>query len=169
LKPIADGFELNMSCPHAKGYGVEVGQDTELLGKITEAVVGAVGVPVFLKLSSTLPNLGTTAATAVAASAAGFTLINTVGPALAAVGRDPILHNRVGGLSGDGIRPMGLRTVEQVRRAVGSGPVIIGMGGIASPEHVHQYAAAGADLFGIGSALTGLDSDQMRDYLAQLQ
>ena len=42
------------------------------------------------------------------------------------------------------------------------------MGGIASPEHVRAYARAGADLFGVGSALTGLDSDQMREYLAQL-
>ena len=168
LEPIADGFELNMSCPHAKGYGAEVGQDTELLGKITEAVVRAAGVPVFVKLSSTLPNLGATAAAAVAAGAAGLTLINTVGPALAAVGTDPILHNRLGGLSGDGIRPMGLRAVEQVRKAVGTEPIIIGMGGIASPEHVRQYAAAGADLFGIGSALTGLDGGQMRDYMAQL-
>ena len=168
LEPIADGFELNMSCPHAKGYGAEVGQDTELLGKITEAVVRAAGVPVFVKLSSTLPNLGATAAAAVAAGAAGLTLINTVGPALAAVGTDPILHNRLGGLSGDGIRPMGLRAVEQVRKAVGTEPILIGMGGIASPEHVRQYAAAGADLFGIGSALTGLDGGQMREYLARL-
>ena len=168
LEPIADGFELNMSCPHAKGYGAEVGQDTELLGKITQAVVRAIGVPVFVKLSSTLPNLGDTAAAAIAAGAAGLTLINTVGPALAAVGTNPILHNRLGGLSGDGIRPMGLRAVEQVRKAVGAGPVIVGMGGIASPEHVGQYAAAGADLFGIGSALTGLDGAQMRDYLARL-
>ena len=115
LKPIADGFELNMSCPHAKGYGAEIGQDTELMRKITEAVAEAAGVPVFVKLSSTLPNLAATAEAAVAAGAAGLTLINTVGPALAAVGRDPILSNRLGGLSGDGIRPMGLRAVEQVR------------------------------------------------------
>ncbi|MGE5571339.1 MAG: tRNA-dihydrouridine synthase [Rhodospirillales bacterium] len=169
LKPIADGFELNMSCPHAKGYGAEIGQDTELMLKITEAVVKAARVPVFVKLSSTLPGLAAAAEAAIAAGAAGLTLINTVGPALAAVGTSPILSNRLGGLSGDGIRPMGLRAVEQVRRAVGSGPVIIGTGGIASAEHVKQYAAAGADLFGIGSALTGLDSREMREYLAQLE
>jgi len=52
---------------------------------------------------------------------------------------------------------------------VGSGPVIIGMGGIASPEHVSQYARAGADLFGVGSALTGLASDEMREFLANLE
>ena len=39
-RPIADGFELNMSCPHAKGYGAQVGQDTELMRTITAAVVG---------------------------------------------------------------------------------------------------------------------------------
>lgn len=169
LAPIADGFELNMSCPHAKGYGAEIGQDAELLRSITAAVAGAVGVPVFVKLSAILQNLGEAARTAVAAGAAGLTLTNTIGPALAVAGEDPVLHNRLGGLSGDGIRPLGLRAVEQVRKAVGEGPVIIGMGGIASAEHVHQYAAAGAQLFGVGSALTGLDSDEMREYLEALQ
>ena len=169
LKPIADGFELNMSCPHAKGYGAEVGQDTELLRRITEAVVQIAEAPVFVKLSAMLPNLAGTATAAVAAGAAGITVTNTIGPALVAVGADPILHNKLGGLSGDGIRPLGLRAVEQVRQAVGEEPVIIGMGGIASAEHVRQYALAGADLFGIGSALTGLDSVQFREYLAQLQ
>jgi len=61
LQPIADGFELNMSCPHAKGYGAEVGQDTELLKRITQGVAGVTGLPVFVKLSSTLADLGGTA------------------------------------------------------------------------------------------------------------
>ncbi len=168
LAPIADGFELNMSCPHAKGYGAEVGQDPELLRSITAAVCGAAGVPVFVKLAAILPNLGEAARASLAAGAAGITVTNTIGPALAAVGETPILSNKVGGLSGDGIRPMGLRAVQEVRAAVGPGPVIIGMGGIASAEHVRQYAKAGADLFGIGSALTGLDSAGMRDYLKDL-
>jgi dihydroorotate dehydrogenase subfamily 1 len=169
LKPIADGFELNMSCPHAKGYGAEVGQDPELLKSITAAVVKAAGVPVIVKLSAILANLGEAARASIAAGAAGITVTNTIGPALAEVGEAPVLSNRVGGLSGDGIRPMGLRAVEQVRAAVGSGPAIIGMGGIASAEHVRQYAKAGADLFGVGSALTGLDSAQMRSYLRDLE
>ena len=168
LAPIADGFELNMSCPHAKGYGAEVGQDRELLKSITAAIAGAVRVPVFVKLSAMLANLGEAARASIAAGAAGITVTNTIGPALAEVGEDPILYNKVGGLSGDGIRPMGLRAVQQVRAAVGEGPVIIGMGGIASAEHVRQYAKAGADLFGVGSALTGLDSAGMREYVAGL-
>ncbi len=168
LAPIADGFELNMSCPHAKGYGAEVGQDPDLLTGITTAVANAVRVPVFVKLAAILPNLGAAARASLEAGAAGITVTNTVGPALAEVGDQPILSNRVGGLSGDGIRPMGLRAVEQVRNAVGPGPTIIGMGGIASAEHVRQYAKCGADLFGVGSALTGLDGAQMRDYLRDI-
>jgi dihydroorotate dehydrogenase subfamily 1 len=168
LKPVADGFELNMSCPHAKGYGAEVGQDTELLERIVKAVVDLANVPVFVKLSAILPDLGGTSIAAVRAGAAGITVTNTIGPAMAAVGQSPVLSNRFGGLSGDGIRPLGLRAVEQVRKAVGSEPVIIGMGGIASPDHVRQYARAGADLFGVGSALTGLDSSEVRRYLNQL-
>ncbi|MCC7174702.1 MAG: tRNA-dihydrouridine synthase [Bryobacterales bacterium] len=169
LAPAADGFELNMSCPHAKGYGAEVGQDLELLQRITAAVARETQLPVFVKLSPVLATLSQTAQAALAAGAAGLTLVNTVGPALAAHGEHAILANRLGGLSGDGIRPMGLRAVEQVRQTVGPGPVIIGMGGIAAPDHVRQYARAGADLFGIGSSLTGLDSGGMREFLARLE
>jgi len=168
LRPIADGFELNMSCPHAKGFGAEVGQDTELVKNIVGAVAEAAGVPVIVKLSATLPGLAGTAQAVIDAGAAGITLTNTIGPALAAVGDVPILHNKFGGLSGDGIRPLGLRAVRQVRDAIGPDPLVIGMGGIVSAEHVRQYRAAGADLFGVGSALTGIDSAAMREYFNAL-
>ncbi|MEK7403925.1 MAG: tRNA-dihydrouridine synthase [Acidobacteriota bacterium] len=169
LEPIADGFELNMSCPHAKGYGIQIGEDEELVVAITRAVAAVKAVPVFIKLSATMHGLSSTAQAAIRAGAAGITLTNTIGPALAAVGVDPILHNRYGGISGDAIRPLGLRSVEQVRQAIGAGPVIIGMGGIASAEHVAQFRNAGADLFGVGSALTGMDSPALGAYFAALQ
>lgn len=169
LKPIADGFELNMSCPHAKGYGAQVGHDTHLLAEITAAVARETGLPVFVKLAASFPDLEGAARASMEAGAAGLTVTNTIGPAVVSVGEEPILHNKYGGLSGDGIRPLGIRAVEQVRRAVGPDPVIIGMGGIATPEHVAQYARAGADLFGVGSALTGLDSRQFREYLTGLE
>jgi dihydroorotate dehydrogenase (NAD+) catalytic subunit len=170
LAPAADGFELNMSCPHAKGYGAEVGQDLELLGKITAAIAGGFDVPVFVKLSAIHPALVEAARGAIASGAAGITVTNTIGPALSAIfEEEPILSNKAGGLSGDGIRPLGLRAVQQIRKAIGDGPVIIGMGGIASANHVRQYASGGADLFGIGSALTGLDSRQMARYFEDLQ
>ena len=169
LRPVADGFELNMSCPHAKGYGIQIGEDEELVVAITKAVAGVKAVPVFVKLSATMRGLASTAQAAIRAGAYGITVTNSIGPAVAAVGETPILHNRFGGLSGDGIRPLGLRAVEQVREAVGPGPVIIGMGGIGSAEHVAQYRKAGADLFGVGSALTGMDSAALRAYFGNLQ
>ncbi len=169
LSPIADGFELNMSCPHAKGYGAEIGEDSELVASITQAVARVKDVPVLVKISATLPNLEKTVRASMKAGAAGITVTNSIGPAIAREGVDPILSNRRGGLSGDGIRPLGLRAVEQVREVLGPGPVLIGMGGIGSAEHISQFQLAGADLFGIGSAVTGMDSAAMRSYLGGIQ
>ncbi len=169
LAPVSDAFELNMSCPHASGYGIEIGQDCELVCRIVKAVIEAAGLPVVVKLSSTLPRIAETAKACLDAGAIGFTLINTVGPSMVMVGGDPILSNRVGGLSGNAIRPMGLRAVEAVRRAIGPEPLIIGMGGIGTAEHIEQFRSMGADLFGVGSALTGLDSEGMRAYCRQLE
>jgi dihydroorotate dehydrogenase (NAD+) catalytic subunit len=64
---------------------------------------------------------------------------------------------------------MGLRAVEVVRRAIGPEPLIIGMGGIGASEHIEQFRAVGADLFGVGSALTGLDSEGMKAYFRELE
>ncbi len=169
LSPIADGYELNMSCPHAKGFGASVGEDTELVVAVTEAVVRVKDVPVFVKLSATLPRMEETAKAVLRAGASGITVTNTIGPAIAAVGEDAILYNRKGGMSGDGIRPLGLRSVEQVREAVGPEPTVIGMGGIRTAEHVAQFRKAGADLFGVGSAMTGMDSATMRSYFIRLE
>ncbi len=163
LAPLADGFELNMSCPHAAGYGAEIGADRNLLCGITRAVVDAVNVPVFVKFSAILGDLAGAAAAVIAAGAHGITVTNTIGPALVDLGETPVLSNRFGGLSGEGIRPLGVRAVMQLRSALGPAPVIIGMGGISSHQHVHEYAGVGADLFGVGSAAACLDS---REYAA---
>lgn len=169
LSPIADGFELNLSCPHAKGYGLEIGEDLDLAVAITRAVADRTTVPVFVKLSATLRGLVATAQAAIKAGASGITVTNTIGPAILAVGDTPLLHNRFGGLSGDAIRPLGLAAVHKLRTAIGPSPIIIGMGGISSAEHVSQYRSAGANLFGVGSALTGMDSTAMRTYFEDLQ
>ena len=168
LEPVADGFELNMSCPHAEGFGSEIGGDRDLLVKITRAMVEAVKVPVFVKFSAILPDLAGAAAAVIAEGAYGITLTNTIGPALLRIGETAVLRHGTGGLSGAGIRPLGVRAVSQVRTALGETPVVIGMGGISHHEHVHEYAAVGADLFGIGSAATGLDSSQYSAFFSQL-
>ena len=169
LAPVADGFELNMSCPHANGYGAEIGADRALLTEITRAVVAAVDVPVFVKFSAILPDLTGAAAAVIGEGAAGITVTNTIGPAMVNLDDSPVLRNGVGGLSGDAIRPLGVRAVMQIRNALGPAPVIIGMGGISSHEHVHEFAGVGADLFGVGSSTAWLDSPQYAAYFSRLQ
>jgi dihydroorotate dehydrogenase (NAD+) catalytic subunit len=168
LASVADGFELNMSCPHAEGYGVEIGQKRELVAEITSAVAAATGLPVIVKLSAVVTGVGLTAKAAVAAGAAGITVSNTVGPGTVMLGYHPILSNKVGGLSGTAIRPLALRSVQAVRDAVGQGPLLIGMGGISTAEDVRQFLTAGADVIGIGSAVTGMDSSTMKSYFQGL-
>ena len=170
LAPVADAFELNMSCPHASGYGIQIGQDIQLVSQITADVVRTSGRPVFVKLSAIVSKLAQTAQAAIAAGAAGITVSNTVGPSTVALGTaGPILSNRVGGLSGTGIRPLALRSVEIVRSAIGEGPGLIGMGGVGTAEHVAQFRKAGANVFGVGSALTGLDTPAARDLFSTLE
>ncbi len=169
LGPVADGFELNMSCPHAAGYGLQIGQDQELVAAITRAVAAAARKPVIVKLSATIPALAKTAGLALDAGAAGITVSNTIGPSLALAGETPVLNNRFGGMSGNAIRPLAVWAVHVIRQAVGPAPLIIGMGGIGTAEHVVQFRTAGADLYGVGSALTGMNTETCRSFFATLQ
>ena len=169
LAPVADGFELNLSCPHASGYGIEIGQDVPLCSAITRAVVDSGQRPVFAKLSAGLARIGETAKMLLESGAYGLTVANAVGPATVFVGESPVLHNAFGGLSGNAIRPLALIALQTIRRAVGPQPFIIGMGGIGTAEHVRQFRLAGADVYGVGSALTGLDSEAMVTFFADLE
>lgn len=168
LEKYADGFELNLSCPHAKGYGMQLGQDKEVVGKITRAVVNSVRKPVFVKLTPNAGNIGEIAKSAVNSGAYGIVAINTVGPGYYSVDGFSVLTNKVGGLSGIGITPIGLKCVRDIREAVGEKVPIIGMGGIRNAMDVEAYAAAGANFFGIGSALVGMDETEVKDYFSAL-
>ena len=80
MAPHGDGLELNLSCPHAKGYGMAMGQDPELVKEIVTAVKAAVDIPVIPKLTPNVPNIGEIAQAAVAGGADGVFAINTTGP-----------------------------------------------------------------------------------------
>jgi len=166
----ADGFELNLSCPHAKGYGMQLGQDPEIVYKITKAVSQATKKPMFAKLTPNAGNIGEIAKAAVSAGARGITAINTVGPGYHLADGHPVLTNQagVGGLSGIGITPIGLRCVKDIRQAVGQEILVIGMGGIRTARDVEDYTSAGADVFGIGSALAGMTEEEMKHYFHTL-
>ncbi|MEM8767642.1 MAG: tRNA-dihydrouridine synthase, partial [Pseudomonadota bacterium] len=166
LAPYSDGIELNLSCPHAKGYGMAMGQDPELVRKITEAVKNAIDIPVVPKLTPNAENVGEIADAAVAGGADALCAINTVGPGYYTAHGSPVLSNELGGMSGKGVLPIGLKCVREIRAK--TEVPIIGCGGISSADDVRAFRDAGAQMIGVGSALTGLTTEEIGDYFRVL-
>ena len=166
LAPYADGLELNLSCPHAKGYGMAMGQDPELVEEITAAVKAVVDIPVIPKLTPNTDDVAAIAQAAVAGGADALCAINTVGPGYFSAHGEPVLTNELGGMSGKGILPIGLKCVREISRAVNV--PIIGCGGISCADDVREFAAAGAAVFGVGSALVGMTSPEIKSYFEVL-
>ena len=167
LAPVSDGLELNLSCPHARGYGMAMGQDPELVFEIVKAVKDAVDIPVIPKLTPNTPDIGEIAKAAAEGGADGFCAINTVGPGYTSSHGQPVLSNGAGGMSGKGVLPIGVKCVREVR-AVSQLP-IIGCGGVSSAEDVRAFMDAGADVVGIGSALVGMTTAEIKDYFTALE
>ncbi len=167
LAPYSDGLELNLSCPHAKGYGMDMGQDAALVKEITRAVKDAVDVPVVPKLTPNVPNIGEIAQAAAGGGADALCAINTVGPTYYTLHDHPVLTNEVGGMSGKGILPIALKCVKEIREAVDL--PIIACGGISSADDIRAFRLEGADIFGVGSALTGLSSAEIAGYFSSLE
>jgi dihydroorotate dehydrogenase (NAD+) catalytic subunit len=147
-----DALELNMSCPHAKGYGLEIGSDPKLIKDITSKVKNSVDIPVFVKLSPNLTNIIEIAKSAEAGKADAIVAINT----LKAMKIDlelkmPVLSNKIGGYSGKAIKPVGIRCVYEISKNVDI--PVIGVGGITSGEDAIEYFMAGASAVQIGSGV----------------
>jgi dihydroorotate dehydrogenase (NAD+) catalytic subunit len=144
------GIELNISCPNVED-GMVFGSDPSLAGMLVEKVKAVSKLPVIPKLT---PNVGDITAIARAVEGAGadaVSLINTVlGMAIDIRRRKPRLSRVVGGLSGPAIKPIALRMVWEVARAV-SIPVI-GMGGITNAEDAIEFLIAGATAVAVGTA-----------------
>ena len=166
LAPVSDGLELNLSCPHASGYGMAMGQDPELVRQITAAVKAVVEIPVIPKLTPNTPNIAEIALAAIAGGADGLCAINTVGPGYTSAHGHAVLSNGNGGISGKGILPIGLKCVREI--AAATGVPIIGCGGVSSADDVRAYFDAGATVVGIGSALIGLTTDETAAYFRTL-
>ena len=146
-------IELNISCPHAEGYGAEIGGDPKMVQKITKAVKESVNVPVFVKLTPNTADIVALGSAAVAGGCDALVAINTVkGMALSPELGKPILSNKFGGYSGPGIKPIGLRCVYELALA-NMDVQIIGVGGITSGKDVVEYLMAGASAVQIGTAI----------------
>ncbi len=155
--------ELNLSCPHARGTGMELGTDPRLVASITAAVKGVVAVPVFVKLTPNITDIRDIADAAAAAGADALVAVNTLKAiAIDAGARMPVLGNRVGGFSGPALKHIGLRMVWDIYSMFhgpdgspsgGRTPAIIGVGGIETGIDAAEYILAGADAVQVGSAL----------------
>ncbi len=145
-----DGIELNLSCPHVKGYGSEIGQDPDAVEDVINDVKKSVNIPVFAKLTPNVTDIVEIAKSAGKADA--LVLINTVRAiAIDVYAKKPVLSNLIGGYSGPGIKPIGLRAVYDVRKEMDI--PIIGVGGILTWKDAVEYILAGANAVQIGSGL----------------
>ncbi|MEA3468778.1 MAG: dihydroorotate dehydrogenase [Thermodesulfobacteriota bacterium] len=145
------GIEVNISCPNVKKGGVAFGTAPEMAAAVTAAVQESSSVPVIVKLSPNVTDITKIASAVEEGGADAVSLINTlIGMAIDYRSRRPQLANVIGGLSGPAIKPVALRMVYQVARAV-SIPVI-GVGGIESAEDIVEFMLAGATAVQIGTA-----------------
>lgn len=143
-------IELNISCPNVSG-GVDFGTDPALCQKVVAGCRNVTQAVLLAKLTPNVTSIATIAKAAEQGGADAVSCINTVlGMAIDWRRRKPILANVVGGLSGPAIKPVALRCVHQVARAV-SIP-IVGIGGISSIDDVMEFLVAGATAVQIGTA-----------------
>ena len=145
--------EVNVSCPNLHRQSEMFAHDPESTAAAVTAVVEAgLSLPVFAKLSPNVTDVVVIARAAVDAGADGLTLVNTVmGIAIDAETRRPVLGNGGGGLSGPAIKPVALRAVHEVTRALPHVPVI-GTGGVQSGTDAVEMLLAGASAVGVGTA-----------------
>lgn len=148
----ADALELNLSCPHAKGYGSQLGENARKVFEITDAVKGSVKIPVFVKLTPNVTNIVEIAKAAENGGCDGIVAINTVkAMAINVHLQRPILSNRMGGYSGKAIKPIGVRCVYEICREVNR--PVIGVGGINCGDDALEYIMAGAVAVQMGEAV----------------
>jgi dihydroorotate dehydrogenase (NAD+) catalytic subunit len=145
------GVEVNISCPNVRQGGIIFGTDPRAAQEVVNLVRDATIKPVIVKLSPNVTNIVEMAHACQEAGADALSLINTLtGMAIDLQKRRPVLANVTGGLSGPAIKPIALRMVWQVARAV-SLPVI-GIGGITSATDALEFIVAGATAIQVGTA-----------------
>jgi dihydroorotate dehydrogenase (NAD+) catalytic subunit len=150
-EPSVAGYEVNISCPNVDAGGMAFGTQCAPAAAVTSACRAATGRPLIVKLSPNVTDIAAIAAAVEAAGADGVSLINTLlGMAIDADTRRPKLARVVGGLSGPAIKPVALRMVWEVARAVEI--PVVGMGGIADGSDAVEFMLAGATAVAVGTA-----------------
>ncbi len=163
----ADAIEANVSCPHVGGVA-EIGQDPGALRSVVAETKGALRIPLIVKLSPNVADIGAMARAAEDAGADAISAINTVkGLAIDIYAKRPVLSAGAGGLSGPAIKPIALRCVYEIRKAVDL--PIIGCGGILNWTDAVEFLMAGANALGVGSAVYYRDLSVFREILEGME
>ena len=149
--PGVAGFEINISCPNVEQGGIYFGNDPRAAAAVTEAVRRRTDLPVWVKLTPMVTEIGVIARACEAAGADALCAISTfVGMSIDLHSMQPRLSFRTGGLSGPAIRPLAVHLAHQAARAV-SIPVI-GIGGIMRAEDALEFLVAGCAAVQVGTA-----------------
>lgn len=159
----ADALELNLSCPHGmgeSGMGLACGQDPKLVKVISQWVRAAIKIPFFVKITPNVTDVVQIAKAAYEGGANGVSTINTVSGLMGLKGNGTPwpsvgVHQRTtyGGVSGNAVRPMGLRAVSAIAKALPGFP-ILGIGGIDSADVGLQFLRCGASALQVSTRTT---------------
>lgn len=143
--------EINVSCPNVHGGGMSFGTSTEMISQVVKRVKSVTTKPIIMKLSPNVTDIVSIAKACEDSGADGISLINTLlGMRIDLKTKKPIIANKMGGYSGEGIFPVALRMVYQVANAVKI--PVIGIGGVSNAENVIEMMLAGATAVQVGAA-----------------
>ncbi|HET6515287.1 MAG TPA: dihydroorotate dehydrogenase [Thermodesulfovibrionales bacterium] len=146
-----DGLEMNISCPNKQAGWCIFGTDPKVTSEVVQEVRKNTNLPLVVKLSPNVTDIGLMAKAAEESGADAVSLINTLtGMAVDIKTRKPKLANVVGGLSGPAVKPVALRMVWEVSKTVRV--PIIAMGGIMSAEDAIEFLVVGATAVAVGTA-----------------
>ena len=170
-----DIIEINISCPNVDDHYLQMfAADPYVAAQVTHRVKQNTDAPVLVKLSPNVTDVVRIAQEVVGAGADGITAINTLGPGIILDIETcrPVLYHGTGGVSGPAIRPIAVRCVRDICRAVDA--PVVAVGGVTTGRDVVEMILVGATAVGIGSAVTyrGMEvfqkaCDELREYMEQ--
>jgi dihydroorotate dehydrogenase (NAD+) catalytic subunit len=146
------GYEINVSCPNVKEGGMAFGTSPKMVAFVTQELRKRTDRPLIVKLSPNVTDITEIALAAEGAGADGLSLINTLrGMTIDTRTKKAHIPNKIAGLSGPAVLPVGIAMVYQAAGVVKI--PVVGLGGIHHPDHAIQYLLAGASAIQVGSGL----------------
>ena len=146
------GYEINLSCPHVAKMGMEVGDDPEMVSRIVKRTKSSTRKPIIIKVGIGSVDIVKIAQVAKDSGADAITAINTIRAMTINIQTlTPVLSNKIGGLSGKSIKPIGVRCVYEISKNIEI--PVIGCGGIFSWQDAVEFMLAGASAVQLGSVI----------------